>query len=97
MCPTLTVFMFLASFFPEIVFYFDYLISKFFQQVIIQLMDGAAERAINFPHRADGLDEPTTDSAFLFVGETFSRICRRGSTGTRRFVKNYLMENDPDV
>ncbi|KAH7680909.1 telomere length regulation protein [Dioscorea alata] len=54
--------------------------SKFFQQVVIQLMDGAAERAINFPHRADALDEPTTDSAFLFVGETFSRICRRGST-----------------
>ncbi|KAF8399868.1 hypothetical protein HHK36_015739 [Tetracentron sinense] len=51
----------------------------FFKQIATQLLAGAEERAIELCGRADALDRSVVNGTFLFVGETFSRICRRGS------------------
>ncbi|XP_072980765.1 uncharacterized protein [Typha angustifolia] len=51
----------------------------FFQQVSVQLLVGAEERAAELVRRKDATNQDVLDSAFLFVGETISRVCRRGS------------------
>ncbi|KAF6155345.1 hypothetical protein GIB67_019871 [Kingdonia uniflora] len=51
----------------------------FFMQIAVQLLDGAEERAIELCDKKDALNASVIDNTFLFVGETFARICRRGS------------------
>ncbi|XP_042515891.1 telomere length regulation protein TEL2 homolog isoform X2 [Macadamia integrifolia] len=51
---------------------------RFFKQVIIQLLAGAEERSVEIFNNGVALDQCVSDGTFLFVGETFSRICRRG-------------------
>ncbi|KAJ3675463.1 hypothetical protein LUZ60_004505 [Juncus effusus] len=51
---------------------------SFFKRVAIQLIIGAEERAVELFNTTD--KEGPRDCSFLFVGETFSRIIRRGST-----------------
>ncbi|XP_020111627.1 telomere length regulation protein TEL2 homolog isoform X2 [Ananas comosus] len=46
---------------------------SFFRRVANQLLTGAEERAVQLNCNA------IPDAAFLFVGETFSHVCRRGS------------------
>ncbi|XP_038986826.1 telomere length regulation protein TEL2 homolog [Phoenix dactylifera] len=52
----------------------------FFQQITKQLLVGAEERAMELFNKKDASNRNVLDGSFLFVGETFSRICRRGST-----------------
>nr|XP_010912892.1 telomere length regulation protein TEL2 homolog [Elaeis guineensis] len=52
----------------------------FFQQITKQLLVGAEERAMELLNKKDASNRNVLDGSFLFVGETFSRICRRGST-----------------
>ncbi|KAJ6825038.1 telomere length regulation protein TEL2-like protein [Iris pallida] len=54
----------------------------FFRQIVIQLLVGAEEWAMELNGRINDSDTCTLDGAFLFVGETFARICRRGSADT---------------
>jgi len=64
-----------------IVFALQELYSSFFRQITFQLLHGAQERDKNL------FDEEATphnfelDGILLFIGETFSRICRRGASG----------------
>ncbi|MCI00457.1 telomere length regulation protein TEL2-like, partial [Trifolium medium] len=46
------------------------------QQIIVQLLSLEEER-----EAIDTSDEIDKNGALLFIGETFSRICRRGSAG----------------
>ncbi|XP_058102126.1 uncharacterized protein LOC131246227 [Magnolia sinica] len=50
----------------------------FFKQVTIQLFAAAGEQATKFHNNPDALDKTTVDGTFLFAGEMFARICRRG-------------------
>lgn len=52
---------------------------SFFKQTIVQLLSGAEERAVELCGISDGQDLSDMDGTFLFVGEIFARICRRGS------------------
>ncbi|KAJ4974448.1 hypothetical protein NE237_007622 [Protea cynaroides] len=52
--------------------------AQFFKQVIIQLLAAAEERSVEICNKGEALDQSVSDGTFLFVGETFSRICRRG-------------------
>ncbi|OVA20501.1 Telomere length regulation protein [Macleaya cordata] len=52
----------------------------FFKQITIQLLAGVEERAQELCDKSNALDSSVIDGTFLFVGETFARICRRGST-----------------
>lgn len=52
---------------------------SFVRRIVIQLLDGAEKRALELHSRLDTSDAATLDCSFFFVGETFSRICRRGS------------------
>ncbi|KAK9117429.1 hypothetical protein Sjap_016376 [Stephania japonica] len=54
--------------------------SLFFKKIVNQLFDGAEERAAEFFDRMEKLGGSTLDGTLLFVGESFARICRRGST-----------------
>jgi hypothetical protein len=57
-------------------------LSSFFKQATIQLIAGAEEKALGRPSECDVVDKDSPEHyAILFVGETFSRIIRRGSTG----------------
>ncbi|XP_061359782.1 uncharacterized protein LOC133303831 [Gastrolobium bilobum] len=51
----------------------------FFKQIIDQLLSVAEEREMILLENVDTLDEMDKNGALLFVGEMFSRICRRGS------------------
>ncbi|XP_078172745.1 telomere length regulation TEL2 family protein isoform X2 [Carex rostrata] len=54
---------------------------SFFKQVTIQLIAGAEEKALQLPCERDAINKDSPQSySILFVGETFSRIIRRGST-----------------
>lgn len=55
--------------------------SLFFKQLTIQLLSGAEERAITLSDKEASFGISETDGTLLFVGETFCRICRRGSSG----------------
>lgn len=55
--------------------------SLFFKQLTIQLLSGAEERAITLSDKEASFSISETDGTLLFVGETFCRICRRGSSG----------------
>ncbi|KAK7282002.1 hypothetical protein RIF29_10458 [Crotalaria pallida] len=50
----------------------------FFKQIIIQLLHLVEEGEIILPENVDASDEMDKNGALLFVGEMFSRICRRG-------------------
>ncbi|KAI3884994.1 hypothetical protein MKW98_002386 [Papaver atlanticum] len=52
----------------------------FFKQVTIQLLDGIEERGREISDKSYGLGSNVVDGTFLFFGETFARISRRGST-----------------
>ncbi|KAJ9163853.1 hypothetical protein P3X46_023481 [Hevea brasiliensis] len=49
----------------------------FFKHITLQLLDEVQERVKNLPKEAI-FNESGSDVTMLFVGETFSRICRRG-------------------
>ncbi|XP_020571964.1 telomere length regulation protein TEL2 homolog [Phalaenopsis equestris] len=51
---------------------------SFARCIVIQLLDGAERRALEL-HRVDKPDAANLDGSLFFVGETFQRICRRGS------------------
>ena len=55
--------------------------SLFFKQTTIQLLSLAEERNVNLLFKGAILDKRDMDGTLLFVGEIFSRICRRGSVG----------------
>lgn len=55
--------------------------SLFFKQITSQLLLGAEEWSRNLSFGAEDLSKVHMDFAILFTGETFSRICRRGSAG----------------
>jgi hypothetical protein len=57
-------------------FFFTNVFSVFFRQIIVQLLSLEEEREV-----IDTSDEMDKNGALLFIGETFSRICRRGSAG----------------
>lgn len=52
----------------------------FFKQVVVQLLSLAEKREMVLLENAE-MDEMDKNGAMFFVGEMFSRICRRGSTG----------------
>ncbi|PKA50062.1 putative protein phosphatase 2C 19 [Apostasia shenzhenica] len=52
---------------------------SFFRHIVTQLLDGAQERYLELHGGLDTFDLTIPDSSLLFLGETFSRICRRGS------------------
>jgi len=52
----------------------------FFKQVVVQLLSLAEEREMVLLDNVE-MDEMDQNCAMFFVGEMFSRICRRGSTG----------------
>ncbi|WOL06173.1 telomere length regulation protein [Canna indica] len=51
----------------------------FFQQVVIQLFMGAEDCDFGKLNKRDALDANILDGSLLFIGESFTRICRRGS------------------
>ncbi|KAK7353925.1 hypothetical protein VNO80_19381 [Phaseolus coccineus] len=51
----------------------------FFKQVVVQLLSLAQEREMVLLDNVE-MDEMDQNGAMVFVGEMFSRICRRGST-----------------
>jgi telomere length regulation protein len=53
----------------------------FFKQIAIQLLLLAEERDDNILDRETFFNKSEMGDVLLFVGETFSRICRRGSAG----------------
>lgn len=55
--------------------------SVFFKQIIVQLLSLAEEREMSLLENVDPSGEMDKNGALLFVGEMFSRICRRGSAG----------------
>jgi telomere length regulation protein len=57
-------------------FFFTNVFSVFFRQIIVQLLSLEEEREV-----IDTSDAMDKNGALLFMGETFSRICRRGSAG----------------
>jgi len=55
--------------------------SSFFKNITVQLIAGAEECSLK-THSAHGVTSSTdVDCTFQFVGEMFTRICRRGATG----------------
>lgn len=56
------------------------LFSSFFRQIIIQLLSLAEERDVIVQNRVE-FGEKDNNGALLFIGELFTRICRRGSAG----------------
>ena len=58
-------------------------LSFFFKQIAIQLLAGVEEKSMKLHDEAASLDKNDMDGTFLFVGETFARICRRGSVGNQ--------------
>ncbi|XP_019052281.1 PREDICTED: telomere length regulation protein TEL2 homolog [Nelumbo nucifera] len=59
---------------------------QFFKQVTNQLLNGAEESAPDLCNKVDALE-----GVFLFIGETFARICRRG------FADTMLVEMIPRI
>jgi telomere length regulation protein len=53
----------------------------FFKQITIQLLLLAEERDANVLDKETFFNKNEMGAALLFVGETYSRICRRGSAG----------------
>ncbi|XP_042436706.1 telomere length regulation protein TEL2 homolog [Zingiber officinale] len=53
---------------------------SFFQKVVNQLLVGAEDCDYQVSNYINASDANDLDGSLLFVGETFSRICRRGST-----------------
>ncbi|XP_062116040.1 uncharacterized protein LOC133830135 isoform X2 [Humulus lupulus] len=51
----------------------------FFKQITIQLLSLAEERNSHIVNGGAASNKSDMDGAFIFVGETLSRICRRGS------------------
>ncbi|CAL0320048.1 unnamed protein product [Lupinus luteus] len=51
----------------------------FFKQIVVQLLHLAEEREMIMPENVDASDELDQNGALIFVGEMFSRICRRGN------------------
>ncbi|KAK2390956.1 hypothetical protein P8452_28149 [Trifolium repens] len=73
----------------------------FFRKIIVQLLSLEEEREV-----IDTSDEMDKNGALLFIGETFSRICRRGSADLLsseliprvvRLVNNCLSSNDSSI
>ncbi|KAF9615848.1 hypothetical protein IFM89_026736 [Coptis chinensis] len=54
-------------------------VSLFFKQICIQLLAGAENGALELCDTKHILDRSVVDATLFFVGETFARICRRGS------------------
>ncbi|RDX87738.1 Telomere length regulation protein TEL2-like protein, partial [Mucuna pruriens] len=74
----------------------------FFKQIVVQLLSLAEEREMVLPDNVD-MDEMDKNGALVFVGEMFSRICRRGSADLLsskltleilRLVNSCLSSND---
>ncbi|KAI3831569.1 hypothetical protein MKX03_029527 [Papaver bracteatum] len=72
----------------------------------IQLLDGIEERGREISDKSYGLGSNVIDGTFLFVGETFARISRRGSTDILlaemiprilNHVRTCLRSNDVDL
>ncbi|KAL5997291.1 hypothetical protein ACLOJK_008221 [Asimina triloba] len=53
----------------------------FFKKVAAQLLVVGVERARDIHGSADPLSKTALDGTFVFIGEMFSRICRRGFAG----------------
>ncbi|KAH9776638.1 Telomere reg-2 domain-containing protein [Citrus sinensis] len=72
----------LSSQYPYALMYWMLCVSRslFFKQLTIQLLSGAEERAITLSDKEASFGISETDGTLLFVGETFCRICRRGSS-----------------
>ncbi|KAK9278448.1 hypothetical protein L1049_028013 [Liquidambar formosana] len=74
----------------------------FFKQITNQLLSGAEEKDTELLDKTSIFDRSGMDGTFLFVGETFARICRRGSTDVLlseviprilRYVQSFLGSN----
>lgn len=72
--------MVLSSFVNTHVLFSPRVFSVFFKQIVVQLLSLAEERETILLDNVD-MDEMDKNGALLFVGEMFSRICRRGSAG----------------
>ncbi|XP_006581886.2 telomere length regulation protein TEL2 homolog [Glycine max] len=77
----------------------------FFKQIVVQLLSLAEEREMILLDNVD-MDEMDKNGALLFVGEMFSRICRRGSADlltselipeVLRLVNSLLSSNNDSV
>lgn len=53
----------------------------FFRQIIAQVLSLEEEREVILIEKIETSDEMDKNGALLFIGEMFSRICRRGSAG----------------
>ncbi|CAK8566232.1 unnamed protein product [Lathyrus sativus] len=51
----------------------------FFRQIIVQVLSLEEDREVILLEKIDTSDEMDKNGALLFIGEMFSRICRRGS------------------
>ncbi|KAF5184102.1 Telomere length regulation protein tel2-like protein [Thalictrum thalictroides] len=82
---------------------------SFFKQIVNQLLAAAEERALELCDKTNNLDTRETEGTFLFVGEMFSRICRRGCADiliveiiprilelVRSFLSSSVYSIDPD-
>lgn len=57
--------------------------SMFFKQITIQLLSLAEEKNMNLLYNKGAtFNKRDMDDTLVFVGEIFSRICRRGSVGS---------------
>ena len=54
--------------------------SLFFRQIIIQLLSLSEERDVLLQNRVE-FGKKDDNGALIFIGELFTRICRRGSAG----------------
>lgn len=55
----------------------------------MQLLEGAEERETILCNKSTESHESDMDRTFLFVGEVFARICRRGSAGYLKLLNPF--------
>ena len=55
--------------------------SFFFKKITVQLVAGAEEWDMNLCNKEAIFNKNSAAGTILFVGESFARICRRGSAG----------------
>jgi len=62
-------------------FFFTSIFSLFFRQIIAQVLSLEEEKDVILIEKIETSNEMDKNGTLLFIGEMFSRICRRGSAG----------------
>ncbi|CAA6664176.1 unnamed protein product [Spirodela intermedia] len=63
----------------------------FFKHIALQLLSAAYEKALQIHDKRYSLDEASVNGTFAFIGETFARICRRGSADVLVLIVTPMM------